>query len=55
MAEEVKFKGYIARDKFVQWTSNGPIFDGIGALVFYIQNQKNKESTHGMLKVTKFT
>jgi hypothetical protein len=37
-----KIKGWIARDRFVQWTSRGPVFDGIGALVFYRQKPEKQ-------------
>lgn len=32
---EKTLKGWIARSKFIQWTSSGPVFDGVGALTFY--------------------
>lgn len=34
---ETKIKGWVVRDKYVQWTSNGPIFDGIGSLNFFVE------------------
>ncbi len=37
-----KIKGWVARDKFVQWTSNGPVFDGIGPLIFFTQKPEKQ-------------
>lgn len=37
-----KIKGWVARDKFVQWTSNGPVFDGIGSLIFFTQKPEKQ-------------
>ena len=34
---ETKIKGWVVRNKYVQWTSNGPIFDGIGSLNFFVE------------------
>lgn len=38
----ITLKGWIARGKFVQWTSNGPIFDGIGPLCFFMQKPEKQ-------------
>ena len=54
-----KIKGWVARDRFVQWTSRGPVFDGIGATInpfigIYLgeKNYKGVENTYHLAKIT---
>lgn len=46
MVEITKLKGWIARNRFVQWTSKGPNFDGLGDLNFFV-NKPKREGTDG--------